>query len=43
MSTADSDDGAFPHPRATSELFGHAEAEQTLLDAYRGGRIPTLG
>ena len=22
------------------ELFGHAEAEQTLLDAYRGGRIP---
>jgi DNA polymerase-3 subunit delta' len=24
----------------TSELFGHAEAEQTLLDAYRGGRIP---
>ena len=21
-------------------LFGHAEAEQTLLDAYRGGRIP---
>src|SRR3954468_21464682 len=29
-----------PHPRATGELFGHAEAEQTLLDAYRGGRIP---
>src|SRR6187397_1591470 len=24
----------------TSELFGHAEAEYTLLDAYRGGRIP---
>ena len=21
-------------------LFGHAEAEQTLLDAYRGGRMP---
>ncbi len=40
MSPADSDDGAFPHPRATSELFGHAEAEQTVLDAYRGGRIP---
>lgn len=36
----DSDDGAIPHPRMTSELFGHAEAEQTLLDAYRGGRIP---
>jgi DNA polymerase III subunit delta' len=37
---ADSDDGAIPHPRMTSVLFGHAEAEQTLLDAYRGGRIP---
>ena len=37
---SDSDDGATPLPRATSELFGHAEAEQTLLDAYRGGRIP---
>src|SRR6187455_989058 len=24
----------------TTELFGHAEAEYTLLDAYRGGRIP---
>ena len=36
----DSDDGAIPHPRMTSELFGHAEDEQTLLDAYRGGRIP---
>src|SRR5438552_4662122 len=28
------------HPRATTELFGHAEAERTLLDAYRSGRIP---
>src|SRR4029078_8385525 len=28
------------HPRATSELFGHPEAEQALLEAYRGGRIP---
>jgi DNA polymerase-3 subunit delta' len=27
-------------PRATSALFGHAEAEQTLLGAYRSGRIP---
>src|SRR5436853_5581304 len=27
-------------PRATIALFGHADAEQTLLDAYRGGRIP---
>jgi DNA polymerase III subunit delta' len=29
-----------PHPRETTALFGHAEAEQTLLEAYRGGRIP---
>src|SRR5436853_7671256 len=27
-------------PRATIALFGHADAEQTLLEAYRGGRIP---
>lgn len=37
---AHSDDDVIPHPRATSNLFGHAEAEQTLLDAYRSGRIP---
>ena len=29
-----------PHPRATAALFGHADAEQALLDAYRSGRIP---
>ena len=29
-----------PHPRGTFALFGHAEAEQALLTAYRGGRIP---
>ena len=29
-----------PHPRATTRLFGHAEAERALLDAYRGGRLP---
>ena len=40
MSPAGTDDREVPHPRATGELFGHAEAEQTLLDAYRGGRIP---
>lgn len=28
------------HPRETSDLFGHREAEATLLDAYRSGRIP---
>jgi DNA polymerase-3 subunit delta' len=35
-----SDGAAAPHPRETRVLFGHAEAEQTLLDAYRSGRIP---
>ena len=34
------DAAALPHPRETAELFGHAEAEQVLLEAYRGGRIP---
>jgi len=28
-----------PHPRETTALFGHAEAEQALLDSYRSGRI----
>src|SRR6185437_14497039 len=28
------------HPRETSELFGHREAEMALLNAYRSGRIP---
>jgi DNA polymerase-3 subunit delta' len=37
---SDSDDGALPLPRVSNELYGHAEAEQTLLDGYRGGRIP---
>jgi DNA polymerase-3 subunit delta' len=27
------------HPRATSALLGHAEAERDLLEAYRSGRI----
>lgn len=27
-------------PRETGALFGHAEAERKLLDAYKGGRIP---
>ena len=34
------DDAAPPHPRETTALFGHGEAEQTLLEAYRSGRIP---
>jgi DNA polymerase-3 subunit delta' len=28
------------HPRETLALFGHRDAEQTLLNAYRSGRIP---
>ncbi|WP_131116716.1 DNA polymerase III subunit delta' [Lichenihabitans psoromatis] len=28
-----------PHPRDTERLFGHAEAEQGLLDAYRTRRL----
>jgi DNA polymerase-3 subunit delta' len=28
------------HPRETNVLFGHAGAERTLLDAYRGGLMP---
>jgi DNA polymerase III subunit delta' len=31
---------AVRHPRETSELFGHREAEMALLNAYRSGRIP---
>ncbi len=38
MSDADEDEA--PHPRETHVLLGHEEAEQTLLDAYRSGRIP---
>jgi len=38
--TDEADDDSVKHPRETSGLFGHGEAEQTLLDAYRSGRIP---
>jgi DNA polymerase-3 subunit delta' len=31
---------ATPHPRETTSLFGHRDAELALLDAYRSGRIP---
>lgn len=34
------DESSTTAPRATTELFGHAEAELTLLDAYRTGRLP---
>jgi DNA polymerase III subunit delta' len=29
-----------PHPRATTVLFGHAQAEAALLAAYRSARMP---
>lgn len=32
-------DEAVASPRETTVLFGHAEAERALLDAYKGGRI----
>ena len=40
MSEPDNDDAEAPPPRETHALFGHAEAEQALLDAYKSGRIP---
>jgi DNA polymerase-3 subunit delta' len=40
VSEADDDVGETIHPRATTMLFGHQDAEQTLLSAYRGGRLP---
>ena len=36
----DDDGGPGLHPRETLKLFGHAEAERTLLEAYRSGRVP---
>jgi len=35
-----SEESEIPHPRETLSLYGHAEAEQAFLDAYRGGRVP---
>jgi DNA polymerase III subunit delta' len=34
------EDRGIRSPRETSDLFGHAEAEQTLLAAYKSGRLP---
>jgi len=33
-------DAEIPHPRETLALYGHAEAEQAFLEAYRAGRMP---
>jgi DNA polymerase-3 subunit delta' len=35
-----SDDADIPHPRQTLSLYGHAEAEQAFLEAYRASRMP---
>ncbi len=40
MSEGERDDAEVKHPRETLALFGHAEAELTLLQSYRSGRIP---
>ena len=39
-SGADDEAAVTRHPRQTTAFFGHADAERTLLDAYRGGRMP---
>ena len=41
MTAADTENGLdLPHPRTTVVLFGQERAEQTLLAAYRSGRMP---
>src|SRR3984885_2617616 len=37
--TDDDDIDEVPHPRITTELFGHGAAEAALLAAYRSGRV----
>jgi DNA polymerase-3 subunit delta' len=39
MAKRDETEIELPTPRETNVLFGHAAAEATLLDTYRGGRI----
>lgn len=39
MASRSDDENGIAAPRATNDLFGHGEAERTLLDAYRSGRI----
>jgi len=42
LTDIDEDEGALEPtpPRETTALFGHDEAERTLLDSYRGARLP---
>lgn len=35
----EADEREITHPRETQLLFGHADAERTLLDAYRSGQM----
>jgi DNA polymerase-3 subunit delta' len=35
-----SDAADIPHPRETLSFYGHADAEQGFLEAYRAGRMP---
>lgn len=37
---APEDDGPFPPPRQNPALFGHGEAERTVLEAWASGRMP---
>lgn len=37
---AESDEFGARHPRETMDFFGHRDAEQMLLDAYRSGHVP---
>jgi DNA polymerase-3 subunit delta' len=39
-SSAEIEESRILQPRLAAALFGHAEAERMLLDAYRSGRIP---
>ncbi len=40
MSADGDDEPEALHPREITALFGHEQAERTLLESYRGGRIP---
>jgi DNA polymerase III subunit delta' len=37
---AGEDEGELPQPRETRALISHVEAEHTMLEAYRSGRMP---
>lgn len=39
-SHGDEETQGLPNPAAATELFGHGEAEQRLLDAWNSGRMP---